>query len=217
MPSCVIWPGQRSSANTRASGRSATPALISEPPPRPQPTSTCISSPSRTSNSADVGPVRSRLPVTCISFFRSGKRLGKAAGQHLAPALQHGDRLAGARQARRCHAAAVARADDDDVVAVADVARASARGRHAPILVADFQLTDFTQPNYGPAARIDSKISAAIYDAGSLRYPSPATDALIPPDLSIYCALTPCVRARRDPAGALRSAAACSASYQTRL
>ena len=28
------------------------------------------------------------------------------------------------------------------------------------ILVAEFQLTDFTRPNYGPAAGIDSKISA---------------------------------------------------------
>ena len=77
-PSCAIWPGQRSSAKTRASGRSATPALISDPPPSPQPTSTCMSSPRRTSNSAEDGPVRRRLPVTCISFLRSGKRLGNS-------------------------------------------------------------------------------------------------------------------------------------------
>ena len=44
-----ISPGQTGSRNTRASGRSATPALISDPPPSPQPTSTCMSSPKRTS------------------------------------------------------------------------------------------------------------------------------------------------------------------------
>ena len=44
-----ISSGQTGSRNTRGSGRSATPALISEPPPRPQPTSTCMSSPRRTS------------------------------------------------------------------------------------------------------------------------------------------------------------------------
>ena len=84
---------RRSSANTRASGRSATPALISEPPPRPQPTSTCMSSPRRTSKSAVVGPVRRRLPVTCISFLQVGEAGGELAGQDLAPALEHGDRL----------------------------------------------------------------------------------------------------------------------------
>ena len=55
--------------------------------------------------------------MTRNSLRISGKRLGKLAGQHLAAALQHRDTLARAGKPRRRDAAAVARADDHDVVA----------------------------------------------------------------------------------------------------
>ena len=114
-----------------------------------------------------------------------GKAAREGTGEHLAPAFQHGDRLAGARQPRCRHAATIARADDDDVVAVADMLERARQAGHALILVADFQLTDFTQPSYGAAARIDTKNTPAARRQIAQDILVPANNALIPPDLSI--------------------------------
>ena len=111
-----------------------------------------------------------------------GEAGGELPGQHLAAALQHGHLLAGAGKARGGHAAAVARADDDDVVAVADELERARQAGHCPVpgqvAVVDGQLTDFSRPNYGAAARLESKIATSTRRRANAAYPSHRQRAL---------------------------------------
>ena len=75
-PSPRTSSGQAGSAKTRASGRKPTAALISEPPPSPQPISTWMSLPRRKSNRPVRRPLRILPPFTCSSRRSSGRRLG---------------------------------------------------------------------------------------------------------------------------------------------
>ena len=110
--------------------------------------------------------MRRRLPVTCISSRRSGKRLGNSPVTKLAAALQHRHTLAGPCQPRGGNAAAIARPHDDDVVAVADVLEGARKAGHtlflAKFVIVDRQLTDLSRPNYNSAAQIDSKITMTV-------------------------------------------------------
>ena len=67
-----------------------------------------------------------------------GEAAGETAGQHLTPALEHGDALAGAGEPRGGNAAAVAGADDDDVVAVLDPVERAGEAGHARSLASNW-------------------------------------------------------------------------------
>ena len=60
-----------------------------------------------------------------------GEAVGEIAGQNLAAALEHGNALSGARQPRGGNAAAIARADDDHVVAILEAIERARQSGHA--------------------------------------------------------------------------------------
>ena len=66
-----------------------------------------------------------------------GEAAGETACQHLTAALEHGDALAGAGEPRGGNAAAVAGADDDDVVAVLDPVERAGEAGHARSLASN--------------------------------------------------------------------------------
>ena len=60
-----------------------------------------------------------------------GETVGEISGQNLAAALEHGNALSGARQTRGGNAAAIARSDDDHVVAILEAIERARQSGHA--------------------------------------------------------------------------------------
>ena len=118
-------PGGQPCANASADGRSITAALISDPPPRPLPSSALTLSPMRRSNRPVALP-RAGCPSSQLKRtmpWHLGEGRGELAGQIFLAALEQIDaqRRAIARRGRapakprRRHRAAIAAADDQHV------------------------------------------------------------------------------------------------------